>query len=254
METEGKAIRFIDIDEETEKFEISSEAMAFLASLPREAKIKVISIAGPYRTGKSFMMNRFLDQMSGFEIGATIESCTKGVWIWNQPIFSDDEEEIITLLMDTEGLHSSQRTTDVDLKIFALSVLLSSSFILNQLGPINENTLTDLHLISNLVKFFGQKKNSKGEYESQHESYPDFYWLLRDFYHDIEEFDGPTQYMEDCLKPVMGVNKDTLAKNRIRKSITSCFHKRECVTLIRPVDDEHQLAHIQDLQWDDLKP
>lgn len=62
---------------------------------------------------------------------------------------------MVTVLMDTEGLHSSERTTDVDLKIFALTVLLSSSFIFNQMGPINESSLTDLHLIANLVKFFG---------------------------------------------------------------------------------------------------
>ena len=60
MEAQGKAIKFIEIDEDTEKFEVSAEAMAFLASLPREAKIKVIGIAGAYRTGKSFLMNRFL--------------------------------------------------------------------------------------------------------------------------------------------------------------------------------------------------
>jgi nicotinamide riboside kinase len=35
--------------------------MEFLASLPREKKIKVIAVAGPYRTGKSFLMNRLLD-------------------------------------------------------------------------------------------------------------------------------------------------------------------------------------------------
>lgn len=79
----GEAIRFITIDEESEQFEVSPEAMGFLASLPREKLIKVVAVAGPYRTGKSFLMNRFMGQMSGFEIGSTIESCTKGVWIWN---------------------------------------------------------------------------------------------------------------------------------------------------------------------------
>lgn len=155
--------------------------------------------------------------------------------------------------MDTEGLHSSQRTTDVDLKIFALSVLLSSSFILNQIGPISEGSLTDLHLIANLVKFFGQKKNKSGEIESQHESFPDFYWCLRDFHHDIDEFDSANAYMEDCLKPVMGVSKDVIAKNRVRKSICNYFPKRECIPLVRPVDDESVLAHIEDQNWEDLK-
>ena len=160
---EPKAIKFIEIDEETEKFEVSPEAMAFLGSLPRDSQIKVIAVAGPYRTGKSFLMNRFLGQMQGFEIGATVESCTKGVWLWNQGVYEEGDDDCVTILIDTEGLHSSQRTTDVDLKIFALTVLLSSSFIFNQMGPINEGSLTDLHLIANLVKYFGQKKNKTGE-------------------------------------------------------------------------------------------
>jgi len=33
---EGQAIPFVQIDDETEQFEVSAEAMAFLASLPRE--------------------------------------------------------------------------------------------------------------------------------------------------------------------------------------------------------------------------
>lgn len=104
-------------------------------------------------------------------------------------------------MIDTEGLHSSERSTDVDLKIFALTVLLSSSFVFNQMGPINEQALSDLHIIVNLVKYFGSEgfgTSTPG---------PDFYWCLRDFYHDIsEQFDGPQSYMEDCLKPVLGVS------------------------------------------------
>jgi len=33
---QGKAIPFVQIDDETEEFEVSAEAMAFLASLPRD--------------------------------------------------------------------------------------------------------------------------------------------------------------------------------------------------------------------------
>jgi guanylate-binding protein 6 len=115
-------------------------------------------------------------------------------------------------LLDTEGLHSSERTTDVDLKIFALTVLLSSTFVFNQMGPINESSLTDLHLISNLVKLFGAKKDDSRA--ADFDSFPDFYWCLRDFYHDIsEDFNSPKDYMESCLKPVMGVDQDTMKKN-----------------------------------------
>lgn len=67
----GQAIPFISIDQKTGTFEVSQEAMVFLESIPRNMKISVVSIAGPYRTGKSFLANRILNQSKGFEIGST---------------------------------------------------------------------------------------------------------------------------------------------------------------------------------------
>lgn len=60
--------------------------MMFLESIPRTAKVSVVAIAGPYRTGKSFLANRLLNQSKGFEIGSTTQACTKGIWIWNKPV------------------------------------------------------------------------------------------------------------------------------------------------------------------------
>jgi hypothetical protein len=36
------------------------------------------------------------------------------------------------ILMDTEGLGSTERSTNTDIKIFSLAVLLSSHFVFNQ--------------------------------------------------------------------------------------------------------------------------
>ena len=48
---------------------------------------------------------------------------------------SDDIEAV---LLDTEGLGSTDREFETDIKIFALSILLSSTFVFNQIGHINE--------------------------------------------------------------------------------------------------------------------
>lgn len=53
--------------------------------------------------------------------------------------------------------------------------------------------------------------------------------------------------MESCLKPVLGVGKDTLKKNAIRKSICTYFKNRDCKTFIKPVDDEEDLSNIENL-------
>ena len=70
-DSEGSAIPFISIDEQSGRFEVASQAMVFLESLPRNKRVAIVSIAGPYRTGKSFLANRLLNQNCGFEIGST---------------------------------------------------------------------------------------------------------------------------------------------------------------------------------------
>ena len=56
--------------------------------------------------------------------------------MWNKLIPISDE--IDALLLDTEGLGSTDREFEVDIKIFALSILLSSTFVFNQIGHISE--------------------------------------------------------------------------------------------------------------------
>jgi hypothetical protein len=44
-----------------------------------EAPVSIISVAGMYRTGKSFLLNHILiGENHGFEVGPTVEACTKG--------------------------------------------------------------------------------------------------------------------------------------------------------------------------------
>jgi hypothetical protein len=48
------------------------ENAKFSSKTGHQKKIAVIAIAGPYRTGKSFLANRFLNRMKGFTIGSTV--------------------------------------------------------------------------------------------------------------------------------------------------------------------------------------
>ena len=45
-------------------------------------KLAVVGVAGLYRTGKSFLLNRLLGLQEGFDIGPTVNPCTKGLWMW----------------------------------------------------------------------------------------------------------------------------------------------------------------------------
>ena len=145
-----------------------------------QTKVGVISVVGPYRTGKSFLLNRLLGQQNGFEIGPTVQSWTRGIWIWSKPVKISEDMHVI--LMDTEGLGSWNRTHNIDIKIFTLSVLLSSLFVYNCLNAIDENALEVLSLVVNLTKYISaqQKKDESGVYNPANYS-PYFIWVVRDF-------------------------------------------------------------------------
>ena len=71
----------------------------------------IISVAGVYRTGKSFLLNTMLLNIKkGFAVGPTINPQTKGIWVWGKPLnFKNENNEIINVLvMDSEGLGSTE--------------------------------------------------------------------------------------------------------------------------------------------------
>ena len=56
------------------------------------------------------------------------------------------------LVVDSEGIGAFDEDVNHDTKIFLLALLLSSSFIFNSMGTIDENALNSLSLIINLSK------------------------------------------------------------------------------------------------------
>jgi len=101
-----------------------------ISSIP--GPIGVVSVAGLYRTGKSYLLNKvILDRTYGFGIGSTTNACTKGLWLWGNyiPATTINNERVNLLIIDSEGLGSLDKDHNHDLKIFSLAVLLSSYFI-----------------------------------------------------------------------------------------------------------------------------
>ncbi|CAK0817613.1 unnamed protein product, partial [Prorocentrum cordatum] len=120
----------------------------------------------------------------GFDIGPTVNPCTKGLWIWGQPVQLAADYHCI--LIDTEGLGSTQRTASCDMQIFSLCILLSSYFIYNSMGAIDEQAIDDLHLVLHLAKHI-HVKAKKADQEAERAAdlaqyFPIFLWVLRDFH------------------------------------------------------------------------
>ena len=90
--------------------------------------VAVLSIAGPARTGKSYILSRFLGNSEAFQLGHTTDACTKGIWMSTSVL---ECEEYCVVLLDTEGIDFVIDQASNDAKILVTTLLLSSYFIYN---------------------------------------------------------------------------------------------------------------------------
>jgi len=167
-----------------EKYIVSEEAKEFLSGI--KEKVGVIAVAGKYRTGKSFLLNRVIlnKKASGFGVGPTINPCTKGLWIWSETIESESNgEKMRILVVDSEGIGAFDEDVNHDTKIFLLALLLCSTFIFNSMNTIDENAINSLSLIINLSQELQIKSEVLGECDPDEiqKYFPSFLWVVRDF-------------------------------------------------------------------------
>lgn len=218
-----------------------------------------------YRTGKSYLLNRMLlDRSNGFGVGPTINPCTKGVWMWGKPVqgFTPDGDPINVIIMDTEGLGALDEDSNHDVRIFSLAILLSSYFIYNSVGSIDENALQNLSLVINLTKHIQIKSSGLSQDDVDPEEYakyfPSFMWVVRDFTLQLVDQEGeqisPKEYLEKALSNQKGFSDAVEQKNRIRRLLKSFFTDRDCVTMIRPLTNEQRLQELINIPMDDLRP
>ena len=59
----------------------------------------------------------------GFNVGATINPCTKGLWVWNRPVSLIDKntgEAFKVLIVDSEGIGAFNEDENHDSRIFEI--------------------------------------------------------------------------------------------------------------------------------------
>ncbi|XP_047641320.1 guanylate-binding protein 2-like isoform X2 [Phacochoerus africanus] len=173
--------------------------------------VVVVVIVGPYRTGKSYLMNKLAGKNKGFSLGSTVQSHTKGIWMWCVPHPRNPDHTLV--LLDTEGLGDVEKGDNQnDSWLFALAVLLSSTLIYNSVGTINQQAMDQLHYVTELTDCI-RAKSSPGKHEIKDSAdfvsfFPDFVWTLRDFSLDLQangEPITPDEYLENSLKLKQGL-------------------------------------------------
>lgn len=125
-----------------------------------------------------------LNRKGGFGVGSTINACTKGIWIWGELIHgqSSNGDPVPILVIDSEGLNAVDVDANHDSRVFSLLLLLSSIFIFNQVGSIDEDSIEMISYIAQLTNHIQMTaKNENVAYEDYRAIMPRLLWVLRDF-------------------------------------------------------------------------
>ena len=86
------------------------------------------------------------------------------------------------IVVDSEGIGGLDEDNNHDSRIFSLALLLSSFFLYNSMGSIDENALSSLSFVANISELIKAKSApSAGEDQDLVRHMPKFMWVVRDF-------------------------------------------------------------------------
>lgn len=136
----------------------------------KDRYVCIISVAGTFRKGKSFLLDFFLrylyakyvtqdvknwlgdedEPLSGFSWRGGSERDTTGILMWSDIFLYDypNGDKVAIIILDTQGTFDSQSTVRDCATVFALSTMLSSVQIYNISQNIQEDDLQHLQLFT----------------------------------------------------------------------------------------------------------
>lgn len=213
----------------------------------QDCPVAVVSVAGAYRTGKSFLLDFFLryckaspsdrqnntwlgsedETLEGFKWKGGSEKATNGIQLWPEPIpmILPSGKKVMVLLMDTQGTFDTSSTIKDCSTIFALSTLLSSVQIYNIVGNIKEDDLQHLQLFTR----YGIMAKDDEETPFQV-----LQFLVRDWMSPYEHTYGIAGG-NNLLKKRLEVHDNQHPDLRtLREQIRSCFETVTCFLMPHP--------------------
>ncbi|XP_003943305.2 guanylate-binding protein 5 [Saimiri boliviensis] len=245
------------IENFNEHLKVNEEALEILSAITQP--VVVVAIVGLYRTGKSYLLNKLSGKNKGFSVASTVQSHTKGIWIWCVPHPNRPNHTLV--LLDTEGLGDVEKADNKnDIQIFALALLLSSTFVYNTMHKIDQGAIDLLHNVTELTDLLKARTSldlDGVEDAADSESFfPDLVWTLRDFCLGLE-IDGQLitadAYLENSLRPKQGSDQRVQNFNLPRLCIQKFFPKKKCFIFDLPAHQK-KLAQLETLPDDELEP
>ncbi|XP_072929623.1 atlastin-like isoform X2 [Epargyreus clarus] len=234
-------------------FTLDEEALAalLLREDVRDRSAVVISVAGAFRKGKSFLLDFFLrymhhkyniketsgewmgsddEPLKGFSWRGGSDRDTTGLLLWSQPFKAtlDNGEKVVIFLMDTQGTFDSESTVRDNATVFALSTMLSSVQIYNLSQNIEEDDLQHLQLFTEYGRL-AQQSNEGGRKPFQR-----LQFLVRDWSFPYEHPYGAVggqQLLAKRLEVHEGQHEELQS---LRRHIAACFEELACFLMPHP--------------------
>jgi len=236
----------IDDDSETHNFILDEEALNEILNKDniRDKPICILSVAGAFRKGKSFLLNfmlRYLESqgsekwlgeqdrdLSGFHWRGGMERDTTGILMWSKVFLvkTDSGKEVAVALVDTQGSFDKNSTVRDCATIFALSLMTSSVLVYNLFNNIQEDDLQHLHYFTEYGRLALE--------DSGQIPFQKLQFLVRDWQYPYEEpygLEGGDNVLKKCLTVDDRMHPELQA---LRKGLTSCFSEMSNFLLPHP--------------------
>ncbi|EEE66682.1 hypothetical protein OsJ_23332 [Oryza sativa Japonica Group] len=210
-----RAFPIVEPDHGHTKLRLAKEGLEAIKRI--ETPIAAVAVIGPYRSGKSFLLNQLLSLTcnKGFGVGHMRDTKTKGIWVWGTPIELDvNGSKVSVLYLDTEGFESIGKSNVYDDRIFALATVLSSILIYNLPETIREADISRLSFAVEIAEeFYGRVKGQDVAFEPAK-----LLWLIQ---RDFLQGKSVQQMVDEALQRVPNNNGDKYIDevNRIRDSL-----------------------------------
>uniref|UniRef100_A0A671NNA3 Atlastin-3-like n=1 Tax=Sinocyclocheilus anshuiensis TaxID=1608454 RepID=A0A671NNA3_9TELE len=220
-------VQIVTVNKEDHSFNLDTKALSRILLAPevRDKDVVVVSVAGAFRKGKSFLLDFMLrymyrkpgqdwlgqenEPLTGFSWRGGSEPETTGIQLWSEVFIvrKKDGSEVAVLLMDTQGAFDSQSTVKDCATIFALSTMTSSIQIYNLSQNIQEDDLQQLQSLMFLVRDW---------------SFP---------YEYKYGFKGGSDFLDKRLQVKQTQHEEL---QTVREHIHSCFTSISCFLLPHP--------------------
>ncbi|RIA94822.1 guanylate-binding protein [Glomus cerebriforme] len=201
--------------------------------------LAIISVVGSYRRGKSWFANVLHGRHDGFDLGAKVEGCTRGIYMWSPPFKLESKQSDgktihkRVIVLDSEGIDDPKQDQNWTTKLFILCLIVSSTFIYNINGIVGRDDIGKLYLMTDLSKFIQEPED--GDF------LPRLVILLRDF-----ALEKPDSFKDYFLEKLNNVNSDAA------KGIRKFFIDFDVFGLLHPGCKRKIVQHMEDANTDEL--